>query len=387
MASGGRVTSLSRLHFGRNWAACRNYCRKFCTVRKHDVNSHRPFLCHPNSYCTFRTIKQHILCSQHCGEAWLQPNSRPTSTDQEHKSAVSSPYKLVAEDLSTLCNDIKKELSPSPAELKLLSQYHFDGKGKAFRPMVVMLAAKACNIHYHQHPTNNALLASQRVVAFIAEMIHTASLIHDDVIDLAATRRGRPSVQEAWGQRNAILAGNFIMSAACVALARIRNTEVIKILSQVLEDLVSGEFMQLGSKEDEDERFNHYLQKTYKKTASLLANSCKAVAVLSGCDESSIEQVYQYGRNIGIAFQLVDDLLDFISTEQLMGKPTAADLKLGLATAPVLFAAHQSNGIAHTKFLAEQHSNEAIKQISMLFPSDERNALITLTHNVLHRLK
>jgi decaprenyl-diphosphate synthase subunit 1 len=128
--------------------------------------------------------------------------------------------------------------------------------------------------------------------------------------------------------------------------------------SQVLNDLVQGEFMQLGAKETENERFSHYFTKTYRKTASLIANSLKAVskqkpttrawtwrafsflqaATISGADAPLVETAFQYGKNLGLAFQFVDDLLDFVSSSETMGKPAAADLKLGLATAPVLFA-------------------------------------------------
>ncbi|KAK3859078.1 hypothetical protein Pcinc_034771 [Petrolisthes cinctipes] len=184
------------------------------------------------------------------------------------------------------------------------------------------------------------------------------------------------------------MAGDYILSVASTMLARIRNEEVLVVLSQVLADLVQGEFMQLGSKENENERFAHYLKKTFKKTASLLAYSCKAVAILSGADEDVQEVAFQYGRNIGIAFQLVDDQLDFVATSSQIGKPTGADLKMGMATAPVLFACekfpelnpmimrrfqeagdvqralelvHQSDGIEQTMFLARQHCQEAIK--------------------------
>ncbi|KAH9640490.1 hypothetical protein HF086_018156 [Spodoptera exigua] len=134
------------------------------------------------------------------------------------------------------------------------------------------------------------------------------------------------------------MAGDFILAVASMMIARLRSDDVTLVLSQVVTDLVQGEFMQLGSKETENERFAHYLTKTYRKTASLIANSVKAVALLSGADESTCELAFQYGRNLGLSFQLVDDLLDFVSSAQAMGKPTAADLKLGLATAPVLFA-------------------------------------------------
>lgn len=186
------------------------------------------------------------------------------------------PFKLGWRDLNGLYEDIRKELLISTTELKEMSEYYFDGKGKAFRPIIVVLMARACNIH---HSNSRDVQASQRSIALIAEMIHTASLVHDDVIDDASSRRGKHTVNKIWGEKKAVLAGDLILSAASMALARIGNTTVISILTQVIEDLVRGEFLQLGSKENENERFAHYLEKTFKKTASLIANSCKAVCL------------------------------------------------------------------------------------------------------------
>ncbi|ROT65255.1 putative decaprenyl-diphosphate synthase subunit 1 isoform X3 [Penaeus vannamei] len=258
------------------------------------------------------------------------------------------------------------------------------------------------------------LFESQLEIAKIAEMIHTASLVHDDVIDASDTRRGKPSVNSLYGQRKAVMAGDYILSVASAMLARMRNEEVIVILCQVLSDLVQGEFMQLGSKENENERFAHYLRKSFKKTASLLAYSCKAVALLSGADDDLQEVAFQYGRNVGIAFQLLDDLLDFVASSNHMGKPTVIDLKMGLATAPVLFACekfpelnpmimrrfqepgdvqkafefvHKSDGLEQTQFLARQHCDEAVRVISSLKPSIEQKALITITDKLLNRSK
>ncbi|KAG8504720.1 Decaprenyl-diphosphate synthase subunit 1, partial [Galemys pyrenaicus] len=301
------------------------------------------------------------------------------------------PFKLGWRDLKDLYEDIRKvretlfqELLISTTELKEMSEYYFDGKGKAFRPIIVVLMARACNIH---HSNSRHVQASQRSVALIAEMIHTASLVHDDVIDDASSRRGKHTVNKIWGEKKAVLAGDLILSAASIALARIGNTTVISILTQVIEDLVRGEFLQLGSKENENERFAHYLEKTFKKTASLIANSCKA---------------------------LIDDVLDFTSCSDQMGKPTSADLKLGLATGPVLFACQQfpemnamimrrfnspgdvdrarqyvlqSDGLQQTTYLAQQYCHEAIKEISKLRPSPERDALIQLSEIVLTRDK
>nr|XP_020845993.1 decaprenyl-diphosphate synthase subunit 1 isoform X3 [Phascolarctos cinereus] len=321
------------------------------------------------------------------------------------------PFKLGRRDLTDLYEDIKKELLVSTTELKEMCEYYFDGRGKAFRPIVVVLMARACNVH---HNNCRDMQASQRTIALIAEMIHTASLVHDDIIDDASSRRGKDTVNQIWGEKKAVLAGDFILSAASVALARIGNTTIISVLTQVIEDLVRGEFLQLGSKENENERFAHYIEKTFKKTASLLANSCKAVSIL-GCPDPVVHEIaYQYGKNVGIAFQLIDDVLDFTSCTDQLGKPTASDLKLGLATGPVLFACEQfpemnamimrrfslpgdverarqyvlqSEGVQQTTYLAQQYCHKAIREISKLRPSPERDALIQLTEIVLTRDK
>ncbi|KAA0704951.1 Decaprenyl-diphosphate synthase subunit 1 [Triplophysa tibetana] len=339
------------------------------------------------------------------------PSQRITCCSIHSDAKLKDPFSLVQNDLQSLYEDIKKELFVSKAELKSLCDYYFDGKGKAFRPMIVVLMARACNVHSNKE---GVLLPAQRSIAMISEMIHTASLVHDDVIDDSDRRRGKHTINQVWGERKAILAGDFILSVASMALARIGNNAVVSVLSQVIEDLVRGEFMQLGSKENENERFKHYLEKTFKKTASLIANSCKAVSILVNSDPEVHEIAYQYGRNVGIAFQLVDDVLDFTSCAKHLGKPSAADLKLGLATGPVLFACQQfpelhsmimrrfstdgdvdrawhyvlkSDGVEQTNYLAQRYCQEAIRQISRLRPSTERDALIRLTEMVLSRDK
>ncbi|KAF2881538.1 hypothetical protein ILUMI_24641 [Ignelater luminosus] len=210
------------------------------------------------------------------------------------------------------------------------------------------------------------------------------------------------------------MAGDFILAVASMMIAKLRNDNVTLVLSQVVTDLVQGEFMQLGSKETENERFAHYLTKTYRKTASLIANSLKSVTMLAGGDDQLSELTFQYGRNLGLAFQLVDDLLDFVSSSAAMGKPTAADLKLGLATAPVLFACekypelnpmimrrfqepgdvekafelvHKSRGLEQTQFLARQHCQEAVRIANLLAESPFQKALIIVADLVLNRMK
>ncbi|KAL2085683.1 hypothetical protein ACEWY4_019003 [Coilia grayii] len=364
----------------------------------------------PSRPVILKTVTSNIL-SRHKSQL-LDYSPRACCCRRIHSDAkLKDPFSLAQNDLKNLYEDIKKELFVSKTELKALCDYYFDGKGKALRPMIVVLMARACNIHSNRA---GELLPAQRSIAMISEMIHTASLVHDDVIDGSDKRRGKTTINEVWGEKKAILAGDFILSVASMALAKIGNNAVVSVLSQVIEDLVRGEFMQLGSKENENERFKHYLEKTFKKTASLIANSCKAVSILVNSDPEVHEIAFQYGRNVGIAFQLVDDVLDFTSCANQLGKPSAADLRLGLATGPVLFACQQfpelhamimrrfssngdvdrawqyvmeSDGVEQTNYLAQRYCQEAIRQISQLRPSPERDALIRLTELVLTRDK
>ncbi|CAH1128690.1 unnamed protein product [Ceutorhynchus assimilis] len=324
------------------------------------------------------------------------------------------PYRLLEDDLKDVYSYIKNALRRNTYQEDLyeIATYYFDGNGKAIRPMVTILMARAIN--YHMYQENSSLLASQREVAMISEMIHTASLVHDDVIDQSDFRRGKPSVNVMWNHKKVTMAGDFVLAIASMMIARLKNNDVTLVLSQVVSDLVQGEFMQLGSKETENERFAHYLTKTYRKTASLMANSIKSVSILAGADEQLSELSYQYGRNLGLGFQLVDDLLDFVSNSAMMGKPTAADLKLGLATAPVLFACekypelnpmimrrfqepgdverafelvHKSKGLEQTQFLAKQHCQEAMRIANMLKDSPYQKGLVVTADYVLNRMK
>lgn len=279
------------------------------------------------------------------------------------------------------------------------------------------------------------LLPSQLRLAEITELIHAASLLHDDVIDVADTRRGVMSVNSLFGNQLAVLAGDFLLARASVALARLRDCDVVELLSTVIEHLVRGEVIQMkgglgellggiGDISDEERRqrpvyheprtaFDNYIAKTFFKTASLVANSCRAVTMLAGHPKEVADMAYEYGENIGIAFQLVDDLLDMTGKEELLGKPVLNDLKQGHATAPVLFAmerfpeikdmmgrrfksegdvervvdlVYQADGLGKTKVLATEHVRKAVDTVTgVLPPSEYRSALVNLGDFVLTR--
>ncbi|XP_066904758.1 all trans-polyprenyl-diphosphate synthase PDSS1 [Halyomorpha halys] len=346
--------------------------------------------------------ERRCLSSQASGPG-SQPNYQPQRVD---------PYRLIEDDLKIVHAGITQELlmNTNEEELQRIATYYFDGQGKSLRPMVTLLMSRAVNYHLNKI----GILPKQVQMAMITEMIHSASLVHDDVIDQSDFRRGKPSVNALWNQKKVAMAGDFIIAVASMLLGRTENHDVVISMSQAISDLCQGEFMQLGSKETENERFAHYLTKTYRKTASLIANSLKSVALLAGADDQLVEIAYQYGRNIGLAFQLVDDMLDFVSSSDTMGKPTAADLKLGLATAPVLFACekypelnpmimrrfqepgdvekafdlvHKSQGLEQTQFLAKKHCLEAVRLANSIVESDYQKGLIIVPDLVINRMK
>lgn len=344
-------------------------------------------------------------------------NPDVTSTDEKVDANI-----LVAKDLDKMFLEIHSELESEirqDIELTEMSKYYFDGHGKAIRPVIAMTLGHAVNSHFNISNKED-VISKQRKVAIISEMIHTASLVHDDVLDHAETRRGKPAINRKWDITRSAMCGDYILAVASKVLAQIRNEDVLIVLAQVLADLVRGEFQQLQNKSDDAERFQLYLNKTFNKTASLMAYSCKANGLLSaaggGYDKNHllVEASFQYGRNIGIAFQLVDDMLDFVSSSEQLGKPAAADLHLGLATAPVLFAcakypelekmiarrfsqpgdvqmafeaALNSDGLDRTRSLARTHCEKALESIEPLAHSKYKLALASLTETVLTRMK
>ncbi|KAL4067320.1 isoprenoid synthase domain-containing protein [Scleroderma yunnanense] len=291
----------------------------------------------------------------------------------------------------------------------------------------------------HVPTLSYTLLPTQLRLAQIVEMIHVASLLHDDVIDKSPLRRGAPSAPSAFGNKLAVLGGDFLLGRASAALSRLGSGEVVELISSVITNLVEGEILQmrgtglpevdvttsmLSNTTTEGtvpppslklDRWSIYLRKTYLKTASLMAKGARSAVVLGGCREGEMwkEVAYAYGRNLGIAFQLVDDILDFSASSSALGKPgSGTDLRLGLATGPVLYAAeeypelepmisrafkgegdveraltliHASSGVARTRELATAHAEKAREVLQMLPQSDARDALEALTEGVVRR--
>jgi all-trans-nonaprenyl-diphosphate synthase len=321
-------------------------------------------------------------------------------------ATVAELLQPVEVDLETLLSDLRHLIGAGHPILQAAAEHLFSAGGKRLRPGIVLLISRALS------PAGE-LGARHRRLAEITEMIHTASLVHDDVVDEAATRRGVATVHSRFNHRVAVLAGDFLFAQASWHLANLDDLEVVKLLSRVIMDLADGEVKQGLFRYDTGQSFATYLEKSYCKTASLIANSARAAGVLSGLEEPRLDALQQFGRQLGLAFQVVDDILDFTGNEQQLGKPAASDLASGYLTAPVLYALEERPSLAmliereftqdgdleqalalvrdceaipRSRALAEDFARQAHEAITWLPPSEPRSALRALPDFVLSRL-
>ena len=399
------------------------------------------------------------------------------ATSKYENIRVPDPFALVQKELQFITERMRAAVQTDLPALANAAEYFFKygAEGKRMRPTVLLLMASALapvssgrvasgNVGRrmssaftsssarsganegeetvdlspaHEVPSDNR--QRQRRLAEITELIHVASLLHDDVLDGSATRRGLRALNLEVGNKLAILAGDFLLARASVTLASLRNVEVIELLSRVLEHLVKGEVMQMTQvKEEENENrgassssssssssspsssIERYIEKSYYKTASLIGNSAKAVVLLGGHSSETSEIAERFGRHLGLAFQFRDDVLDYVGDSSLLGKPTLGDLREGIATAPVLFAAEkfpelhslikrrfkeigdveraaklvfESDGIEMASNLANEHRNLALDALEELpdidceFANTCRAALREITNRAVDRKK
>ena len=175
-------------------------------------------------------------------------------------------------------------------------------------------------------------------VAVALELIHMATLVHDDVVDNSELRRGKPTVKHIYGDRVAMYTGDYILARALETITEIDNPEIHKTLSKTLIEVVEGEIAQIKDRYVLDQEIWNYLRRIKRKTALLIATSCKLGAISAGLNKYEVNKLYEYGYYIGMSFQIIDDILDFTATEKELGKPTGSDLEQGHITLPVFYA-------------------------------------------------
>jgi octaprenyl-diphosphate synthase len=236
-------------------------------------------------------------------------------------------FELVRPELQRVEEEFGLQTASGVRPITEIGQYLQEGGGKRLRPALVLLSSKLCGYEG---------LSSVRLGA-VVEMVHTATLVHDDVIDQADTRRGRPSTNSRWGNHMSVLAGDWLyMQAFHIALAE-RNFRILDLLVRLTQVMVEGELLQLTCLRKLTVTEEEYLELAYRKTACLFSACLRVGALLGGKSESEETQLGFYGINLGLAFQLIDDVLDFTSSEEVLGKPIGSDLREGKLTLPLIY--------------------------------------------------
>jgi octaprenyl-diphosphate synthase len=241
------------------------------------------------------------------------------------RATVKEVFDLLRDDLVAIEQELGRDSASGVSTITEIAEYLREGGGKRIRPSLLLLAA---------HLLGYTGYGAIRLGA-VVEMVHTATLVHDDIIDGADMRRGRPSANTTWGNEKCVLAGDWLyMQAFKVALDE-KNLRVLDLLIGLTQQMVEGELLQiqkLGHAVSEAE----YFDLIYRKTACLFSVSMKLGAVLAGSSEAVESSLAHYGRSVGLAFQIVDDVLDLTATEEVLGKPVASDLREGKATLAVI---------------------------------------------------
>ncbi len=253
--------------------------------------------------------------------------------------SLTSILRPVAAEIAMVEQHLETNLiDDNPFVTELLGQI-FKAGGKRIRVAITLLCSKAtCG--------DENFSRLHIVLAVLTELIHSASLVHDDVIDTASTRRGQETINKRFNDRVAVLMGDLLFAQASICLARIMNPVVVGIYGQVLGDLCSGELRQMRSQFSTVVDWPNYLRKSINKTASLFAAGSHSGAILNAQPDEVIAQLKEYGTNLGLCFQLVDDVLDVTGNSSDLGKPAGGDLKSGVITAPALFILERGDEIA-----------------------------------------
>jgi octaprenyl-diphosphate synthase len=243
-------------------------------------------------------------------------------------------FDLVRDDLALVEHEIAAQSGVAVEPLAEISSYLREGGGKRLRPALLLLSAAAAGYRGE----------SAIRLGAVVELIHSATLVHDDVIDGAQTRRGRPSTNARWGNHMSVLAGDWLYMQSFEMALRERNFAVLDILIALTQNMVEGELLQLTRLGNIDMTEAEATDLAYRKTACLFSGCACLGAVLGSQPKQIEEAMAEYGRNAGLAFQLVDDLLDFTASPEQLGKPVLSDLKEGKVTLPLIFALQTEAG-------------------------------------------
>jgi octaprenyl-diphosphate synthase len=261
-------------------------------------------------------------------------------------------FDLLRDDLAAIEREFAEQSASPVSVITEIAEYLIAGGGKRIRPLLLLLSAKALGCESE----------SRIKLGAVVEMLHTATLVHDDIIDEADTRRGRPSSNTTWGNSKCVLAGDWLYMQAFHTALEERNFRVLDLLISLTQQMVEGELLQmqkLGHLINEEE----YFDLIYRKTACLFKVSMQLGAAITHAGDTLDSQLGEYGRNLGLAFQIIDDVLDLTAAEDVLGKPVASDLREGKATLAVIHALERGTG-ADREAIRKVLADRSFKNVS-----------------------
>ena len=312
---------------------------------------------------------------------------------------------VVHEDFRLVDQCIHEQLHSDVALVSKIGEYIIKSGGKRLRPLLVLLTARACGYNDNHHIP----------LAAIIEFLHTATLLHDDVVDESDLRRGNETANALWGNAPSVLVGDFLYSRAFQMMVGLENLQLLHILSNATNVIAEGEVMQLMNIHDADVSEEQYMEVIRCKTAMLFQASCETAAILSKVDNNTVKALADYGNYLGIAFQLVDDLLDYDGDSEAMGKNLGDDLAEGKPTLPLIYVlkngsedeqalireaieqgglekideivatVRSSGALKYTAEQARLFSDKAIKCLNNLPESKYRSAMVDLAEFAIAR--
>ena len=314
---------------------------------------------------------------------------------------IKAIQRLISDDMQKVNEKILAQLNSDVALINQLGFYIIHSGGKRIRPMIATLAAKALGYQGEQHIT---------CAAFI-EFIHTATLLHDDVVDESELRRGNPTANAEFGNAASVLVGDFIYTRSFQLMTQLNSLKILQVMSEATNVIAEGEVRQLMNVRDPDTTEENYMRVIYSKTARLFEVSTQTAAIVAGANEMQEKALQDYGRYLGTAFQLVDDVLDYSANAAELGKNIGDDLAEGKPTLPLLHAMHSGNAeqaqlirdtieqggnlealddilaimtqyksLDYAMQRAKEEAQKAVDVIRILPESEYKNALISLAY-------